>query len=30
MYMDMEWLQRALDVIRSGVADKLSEGNVTV
>lgn len=28
--MDMEWLQRALDTIRSGVVDKLSKGNVMV
>lgn len=28
--MNMEWLSKALDAIRQGVADKLSRDNVTV
>lgn len=28
--MDVEWLCKALDAIRQGVADKLSKDNITV
>lgn len=28
--MDMEWLAKAVETIRSGIADKLSKGDVTV
>ena len=28
--MDMKWLSEALDVIRRGIADKLSKDNITV
>lgn len=28
--MDMKWLYEALDVIRRGVADKLSKDSITV
>lgn len=28
--MDMKWLQKAIDTIRSGIADKLSKDNITV
>lgn len=28
--MDMEWLQKALETIQSGICDKLSKGNVIV
>lgn len=28
--MDMNWLQEAIGVIKSGIADKLTKDNVTV
>ena len=28
--MDMNWLEKAIDTIKSGIADKLSKGEVTV
>ncbi len=28
--MDMKWLSSAIDTIKSGIADKLTKGNVTV
>ena len=28
--MDMKWLLSAIDTVKSGVADKLTKGNVTV
>lgn len=28
--MDVEWLQKAIETIKSGVADKLCKGGVTV
>jgi len=28
--MDMIWLEKAIDTIKSGIADKLEKGNVTV
>lgn len=28
--MDMEWLAKAVEAIRSGIADKLSKGDITV
>lgn len=28
--MDVKWLQKAIDTIRSGIADKLSKDNITV
>lgn len=28
--MDMEWLQKALETIQSGICDKLSKDGVTV
>ena len=28
--MDMEWLSESLEVVRRGIADKLSKDNITV
>ena len=28
--MDIEWLEKALETIRSGICDRLTKGNVTV
>lgn len=28
--MDMKWLSSGIDAIKSGIADKLTKGNVTV
>lgn len=28
--MDMNWLSSAIETVKSGVADKLTKGNVTV
>lgn len=28
--MDCEWLKKAIDIIKSGAADKLTKGNVVV
>lgn len=28
--MDMNWLQKAIEAIKEGVADKLTKGNITV
>ena len=30
MEMDMEWLAKAIEAVRTGVAEKLSKGDVTV
>ena len=28
--MDVEWLKKAIETIRNGIADKLSKDNITV
>lgn len=30
MEMDMEWLEKAIETVRTGVAEKLTKGDVTV
>ena len=28
--MDIEWLKKAVDTVRAGIADKLTKNNITV
>jgi len=28
--MDMEWLAKAIEAVKSGIADKLTKGDVTI